>query len=723
MKKIIKPGRNCWRVRHADRVSFLVDGESYFSALNEVIPKAEEQLLILSWDIYSKLRLAPPQDADKLEQSPTLIELINDTARRATDLHAHILNWDFSLIFMMDRELLPIYQLDFKSHPRVNFQMDDQYPVGASHHQKVVVVDDEIAFSGGLDLTRWRWDSPRHDAYDERRRLADGSELPVQPYHDIQMAVDGEAARALGDLARERWYRATGESLSPVNSSRSSPWPQDLKIDLKDVDVAISRTQPEFSDYAQIREVETLHLDSIRAAEDYIYIENQYFTSARVAEALAERLREENGPEIVLVLPLETAGWLSQGSMDMMRVRLIGELREADKHNRFAVYFPQKADLPDMSINLHAKLMIMDDRFVRVGSANLNNRSMGLDTECDLAVELKDSDHDNRVAVRSFRDRLLAEHLDVGEDALSEQAEKGNGLIESIESLRGKQRTLAPLEPSLKRPDEKTLNDIQFADPEKPLNTRELLMHFIPEETSIPASRRVLVWIGALVALLALAAAWRFTPLGDWLNVDLFTQVATRWQDSYLAPLIVIGAFMLGGLLVMPVTVLIVAAALAFGSVAGFFYSLAGAVASALLTYAIGASLGKHAIRKLAGSRINKISRQLATRGILTMSMVRIVPVAPFTIINLVAGASHIRFRDYLFGTILGMTPGIAGVILVTDRVTASFVSPDVETIISLVVVAAIVFTTGYFLSRKLVGKTRRNLQQDKVKTDHAKTD
>ena len=89
------------------------------------------------------------------------------------------------------------------------FCLDGHHPVGASQHQKIVVVDDTVAFVGGFDLSKWRWDTPAHRPRDNRRIDPDGK--PYPPFHDIQMAVDGPVARTLGRLARKRWLRASRE--------------------------------------------------------------------------------------------------------------------------------------------------------------------------------------------------------------------------------------------------------------------------------------------------------------------------------------------------------------------------------------------------------------------------------------------------------------------------------------------------------------------------------
>ena len=707
-KSILQAGRNCWRICRANRVSFLVDGERYFNALYHSLPLAQQQILILAWDIYSQLRLLPEEhraedNNNKDQPTPPLEQLLSQLLKQKSRLHVNILSWDFTLLFALSREWLPIYRLDWKTHRRLRFCLDDQYPLGASHHQKVVIIDDALAFAGGLDLTRGRWDTPRHDANDRRRQAVDGSTLPIRPYHDVQMAVSGPAAAALGSLARERWRRATGKKLPQPQAGNSTTWPEKVKADIEDVDVAIVRTEPAYGEYTEVREVEQLYLDAIAAARDYIYIENQFFTAPAISNALARRLAEKDGPEIVLNLPLNTEGWLSQQSLDMIRVGMIRMLCEADKHGHFAVYYPDKPGPEEQSINLHAKVMIMDDCFVRVGSANLNNRSMGLDTECDLAIEAVRDENRVRDAIHQFRNRLLAEHLDCAADEIDKQVRQQSSLIQGIETLRSEGRSLKPLQPRLTVTDERTLQDLRLTDPERPVDSESLLRYFVPEKVTRPTGRRIAFWIISLLTLLVIAAAWRFTALSELLDITSLSELARQWSDSNITPLVVIAAFVIGGLLIMPVTALIIISVLVFGSLAGFFYALLGSVISAMSGYGLGSMLGKNALRELAGNRINQVSRQLAERGILTMCVVRIVPVAPFTIINLVAGASHIRFRDYLLGTLIGMTPGIFGITLLTDRVQTTITSPDWQSLLSLIVVAVVFFAAAYLLSRRLL--------------------
>jgi uncharacterized membrane protein YdjX (TVP38/TMEM64 family) len=627
---------------------------------------------------------------------------MNELVSRHEALQVYVLNWDFSVFFALSREWLPIYRLDWATDGRVRFHMDDECPIGSSHHQKVVVIDDALAFAGGLDLTRGRWDTPRHEPGDERRLHVDGSR--GRPYHDVQMAVSGPVAAALGDLARERWRRATGETL-PRPTGGPGVWPEQLSPDLEDVDVAIARTAPAHGDYSEVREVEQLNLDVIAAARHYIYIENQYFTARSIADALAARLADAEGPEVILNLPLRTDGWVANLSMDVIRVELIGRLRAADRHGRFAVYYPH---LPagEEPVNLHAKLMIVDDRLVRVGSSNLNNRSLGLDTECDLALEARAANRDRiERAIRAFRNHLIGEHLDTDCDTLDAAVQRHGALIPAIEALRGRGRTLYLLEPELEQFHSNPLSDAELMDPERPVSPEALLDELVPEQETRPAGRRILGWLLTLLVVLGLAAAWRFTELSEWLDPELLGTQLERMSHSPLIALVTVALFVVAGFLLVPVTALIAATLVAFGPLYGLAYAFAGSVASALAGYAVGASLGQRSVRRLAGRRLNAVSRRLARRGLLTVLVVRIVPVAPFTVINLVAGASHISLRDFTWGTILGMVPGLAAIALLVERAAASLRDPHWSNILTLVLVAAGILLAGYLLSRRLVAR------------------
>jgi uncharacterized membrane protein YdjX (TVP38/TMEM64 family) len=162
------------------------------------------------------------------------------------------------------------------------------------------------------------------------------------------------------------------------------------------------------------------------------------------------------------------------------------------------------------------------------------------------------------------------------------------------------------------------------------------------------------------VVVVALVLAWRYTPLAeladpDWLRARMADIAEASW-----GPVLVIAIYVVAGLVAFPVMLLIAVTAATFGAWPGMLYAAAGSMASALVTYLIGRRLGADLLRNLLGPRINRISRGIARRGVLAVAAIRLVPVAPFTLVNLVAGASRVRPVDYLLGTALGMASGIA---------------------------------------------------------------
>ena len=159
------------------------------------------------------------------------------------------------------------------------------------------------------------------------------------------------------------------------------------------------------------------------------------------------------------------------------------------------------------------------------------------------------------------------------------------------------------------------------------------------------------------------------------------------------------------GSLAIPLTLLIVTAVLAFGPVAGFFYSLIGAELSALLTYAVGQGAGRDLVRRYAGKRLNSVSKKLSKRGIMTIITLRIVPIAPFVVINLVAGASHISFRDFALGTLVGLLPGLTAIALFADGLVHSVRDPNLSSFTWLAVVVLLVVLMIFWLRKWLRGR------------------
>ncbi len=687
---ILQPGRNCWRTVRASQFAFLVDGEEYFGAVREALLEAQRSIFILGWDIDSRQQLVPDGADDGW---PSQVgDLLNALVSERRGLRAYVLTWDFAMLYLLEREWMPLYKLDWRTHRRLSFRLDANHPTGGSHHQKFIVVDDSVAFVSGFDLSRSRWDTCEHRCEEPRRRNPNG--LTYGPFHDVGAVVEGECARAIGELARERWLRATGRRARvAVDRPVDGRWPRSVAPVLRDVPVAIARTEPALDGRAPVDEVRRLHLDAIAAASRDIFAENQYFTSTTIARAFRERLGERDGPDIAVISPQTQSGWLEVNTMGVLRARLHRDLVAADRFGHYRLLCPKLPWLADDQgcLNVHSKVLVVDDRLAVVGSANLSDRSMGLDTELCLAIEAN-GDAGIRSAIAAFRNRLLAEHLDSDPSAVQAAHRRHGRLLATIEAMaRPGARTLAALDPPLDPAQDAIVPDHTVLDPEKPIDPDELVADLVPEPATREETRVRAVALAAVVLVIAAAAlAWRHVPAARGLGLGTLVAWAQHLEAQPLVVAATFAAYMLGGLMLVPVTLLIGATVLVFGPIEGALYATGGALASAASSYAIGRALGRDLVRRLAGRGLNALSRRLAKRGLLAMTLVRLLPLAPFTIVNAVAGASHIGWRDFLLGTLLGMLPGIVVIAAFVDSTVAVVNDPGLRTIAVLLAVAAV---------------------------------
>jgi phosphatidylserine/phosphatidylglycerophosphate/cardiolipin synthase-like enzyme/uncharacterized membrane protein YdjX (TVP38/TMEM64 family) len=671
---LFEPDRNCMAVVEAHRAAPLVDAESYFRAFRHACERARHSIIILAWDFDSRTRLDFEGGTGDKQAPPALLgEFLNYLARRRRHLHIYVLNWDYPMVFSGGRELRPIYGLGWTPHRRVHIRYDNTHPTGGSQHQKIVAVDDAMAFCGGLDLTARRWDCVAHKAEDERR-VWEGE--PYPPFHDVMAAVDGEAAATLAEIARGRWLKATGRRIPPAprdQGAGTDPWPEDLTPHMNDVLVAVSRTLPQTEPSGEIREVEALYVDMIAAAKDCIYLENQYFTSDRLGEALASRLAEEDPPEIVVVTRLLSHGWLEEHTMEMLRTRLVNRLREADRKSRFEIYAPHVAGLKEGTcVDIHSKVAVVDQQWLRIGSANFANRSMGLDSECDLTFEAG-GNRAHQIAIVDFRDGLISEHLGVPVDKWRATLKELGSLHGAIRALRADERTLRPLDhlPELSEP---AMTVVSAADPERPVSLEQLIDQF-SSTSAAPARRAGPAWakiVSFALVLGALALMWRFTPLAEYVTVERVHGWAEAAGGTGWAPLALIVSYTPSAFVMFPRPLITIFAVVAFGPWLGFASAMAGVAISGVCIYYLGRTLSRDTVRRIAGERLNRTSELLRRHGLAAAFACSVAPVAPFIAVGVIAGAVRIKLWRYLGGMLLGMLPGTLATTVFADQIAAA---------------------------------------------------
>lgn len=459
---ILKAGDTVWRVVHAGRVAMVVDAADYFRHLERAFANARRSILIAGWDFNGSISLQP--DRPGTEQ---LGQYLRRLVEERPELTIHVLVWAYGPIYS-SRQMRVFPKEPWADHPRIHICYDRHHPWRGCHHQKIVCIDDAMAFCGGIDLTVHRWDTRDHLAIDRRRKdLGGGLYTPV---HDVQLALEGEAASALGDLLRERWRACKGDRLEPA-SADGEYWPDELEPDLRNIPVGISRTIPSSLARRNIGEIEQLNEAALKAANYFIYIETQYLTCRRIGHILSRKLLDPQGPEIVIVVPQQChGGVLEQIFMGGNRNRLVRSLRRADIHGRLRVVYPVVVDKnghDEIPIFVHSKLMIIDNWFARIGSSNLNNRSRGMDTECDVCFEAR-TPGEQKAVERMCHD-LLAEHLGMSRDAVSAYVDKHHSLAKLLDQERGSRRRLKPVRIGPSDGPEGPVPLTTIVDPKKPL--------------------------------------------------------------------------------------------------------------------------------------------------------------------------------------------------------------------------------------------------------------
>jgi len=722
----LAPGHNCCRAARAERVGLLIDGEAYFAAVRASMMRAQRRIAIAGWDLHSRVELVRGNQEDGL---PTALgDLLVALLERRPALHAYVLLWDWSPIYALEREPLFFGNDPWESHERLHFITDDAHPVAASQHQKIVSIDGRIAWCGGFDLSRWRWDTTRHPAEHPHRREPEGD--PYPPFHDQQVLVDAGAAAALEEVFLDRWHWAGGEELEPLAGrpeveETDDPWPQEIEPWLRQQQVGIARTFPQYRSRPAAREVEQLYLDMIDGAKRLIYIENQYLTSRSVRDALCQALQRDNPPWIVIILPKDTGKWLEEYTMDALRVRALAQLRECDPHQRLGVYYPDVPGLAEGCMMVHSKLMMVDDSVLRIGSSNLSNRSLGLDSECDL-VMVADDDA-TRERFRDLRRRLIAMYMwmepqDVAR-AESEAEEGGGGLTEAIELLRAEKAEHAPegdnrLNALTGESDpqwEKEMPDERLVDPDRPLSP-EMVSHVIAEPEHRPHIRwRVAIGLAIIGAFAGLATLWHFTPLGDLIHPDELIAASRDLADSFWGPMVAIGGFLIATISAVPVTLVVLVSALVFGPVVGSVIALVGIEIAAMSGYEMGRWLGRNEIEHLVGGRLDRVKRRLSRRGALAIVAVRIIPVAPFAILNLIAGATGWRRREFIVGSLIGMLPPVMLMAFIADWLLGYMERDDLRAIAFVIGIGIIVGGIADVLRRivlRLIRSRARRVRQ-----------
>lgn len=405
-------------------MALMFDACQYFDAFFKLAPRARRSIVIAGWEAEAKIGLS---QADA-EYPNDMREFFNRLIQKNKNLDVFISTWKPALYLKFDREFFAPWKWKRRANKKIRYRQEKASYAFGSCHEKIAVLDGNCAFAGGIDITKERWDRRQH-ALNGRRSV-----------HDLQMALSGEAAKALQEYTGKRF---PSERLPAIDSGL---WPESIRPRLQNFPVALARTVPA----AGKSEILSFYLDAIEQAKEYIYIENQYFTHPLVTEALREKLEQPDGPEVVIAGPFNYPGFFERAVFARARNKCFRRLIKADRKKRLRIVYPSLAgeNLKSFLV-VHSKFMAVDDSLLTVGSANLNRRSMTVDSELNICLESA-GNAQARDFVRQSVVSLLAEHMGEKEEEISATWAKEQSLTKLTDRRlskrnKGKALRLLPL--------------------------------------------------------------------------------------------------------------------------------------------------------------------------------------------------------------------------------------------------------------------------------------
>jgi phosphatidylserine/phosphatidylglycerophosphate/cardiolipin synthase-like enzyme len=435
---------HAWRIHRDARAGILVDARDYYRAFYEVARRATRSILLLGWQFDSDVPLLRGKDVPPGvdPESVTLLPFLDGLCAARPELEVRVLAWDHSLWLALEREVFQKLSFALRTSDRFHFENDATVSQYGAHHQKVAIVDGRWAFLGSNDICQDRWDTSDH-ACGNPHRVSRGGK-PCKPYHELQAVVTGPAARSLVDLFVERWADGTGQRLEPAelvahgaDEEPEAPLPEAVTVEMPRTSIALYRQFPHRLGRAPVREIASLLSSWIAEAERLVYVETQYFTSRLITDALVARMRDRSRSklEIVVVLPERPEALKEELAVGATQVEVLGELTSVARETGHALGLYNAATSDgsgqDVFIYIHSKMMIVDDRRMTIGSANLNNRSLSLDSEINVAWEAE-ADDEVASAIRALRGRLLREHAAL---PLPDEVFDVRGLCERLDGI------------------------------------------------------------------------------------------------------------------------------------------------------------------------------------------------------------------------------------------------------------------------------------------------
>lgn len=658
LKTTPNPEAVCRDNVRASHAAIAIDCANYYRALHEAIVRAKHSIFVVGWDIDSRIKLLRGEHLRETDYPARFFALMQWKARKNPNVNIYLNGWDYSIFMAKHRDYLAGFRWRYYSPKNLHFVLDNTVPLGASHHQKIITVDDEIAFCGGMDIALKRWDEREHMPRNLNRidpMSPAGEGVVFEPYHDTQMLVAGEAAQALAEQARFRWHRATDGGLcAPLRPARFSGelpdcWPSSLPPTLHDIPMRISRTMPQWGDFPSCFEVEQSYIEAIAQAERFIYIENQFLCRLPIAEALNRQLRRKPKLQALIVSSYNPNGIMEAKTMWHGRVKFRDIVESGGVKDRVIMAYPlSRVGEIEKSVRIHSKLMVVDDTLLRIGSSNINNRSMTLDTECDLTFAAETPEHQQSIA--AIRNDLIREHTGHELAAIQRVAE-GKGSVEYLLTyLSHSRQHLCKINDERYRYEKFTRAANWIADPETPL---------LPIGVSMAMRKTRLMRIFIVIlCVAALGLMWKYTPLSRYATPDTVIPILEQVRHTPWAVPTAMLVYTLGTLAFFPHMAMTATIVLVFDPLQAFSIAMTGSLVSGAIGFWAGRKLGLRSVRALVGDTAERISLYAKKGGVVGITLLRLLPIAPYTAVNIALGMLEVTFFAFMAGTFLGTLPG-----------------------------------------------------------------
>ncbi len=673
-----------WKKSNVDFYDLHINGKSYFESLYQSILLAQDQICILGWDIDFRIQLIEREDKSlqPYQDKRCLGGLLSYVAHKNKDLKIYLLIWNHPFFYSSDSELFSQVKAKYWLPNNVYFLRDDVHPISGCHHEKLVVVDQKVAYVGGIDLTSGRWDEFGNPAESfGREDVSIGSYLP---FRDFMLQISGDASVYLARYFGHRWKRCA-LNRDPVYKSKPY-FSQEKKH--QNLTFYIARSRPRYRLYPKVKEGIKLHLELIKRAKNFIYIENQYLTNNKIVSSLIRQCKKNPKLQVTIVLPLVLQGALEKRSMQRKFRKIIRDLKREDrKLDNLCLFYPirTKDDGSVIPVYVHSKMMIVDDFYLKVGSSNLNERSMGLDTELDVVVEFEKQN-----GVSDLKNKILSSLLQVDElEIKKELLEYGH-----INALL----TLKYLNVSIKKfvidgePGETFLDKIIRSlslDQNRPHEMEELLEELF-KHSQLTWIKKVFVNIFFLIVLSAITYVIVFYSRFLMSYFPFSEQILTYLNFHDLNWIFGLGVFVLYillGSVFFPLNVFILINATVFPPIAAFVFSFLGALLVSIFGFWYGKRFGLSYIRKHFPLRTKKILGFVKKKGVLPVFLLRLIPLLPYPMTNFLLGAINYDFFHYFKATALGVIPGIIVFVVLQRTLLDLIIFPDSNRFILFIVI------------------------------------